>query len=397
MSKLFNKHTWLVLCVMSGIIITQLAEAASFDCAKAGTKVEHIICDTPEISKLDDELQFAYDKALKEASDSQGLVQLQRNWMRLRNECANPACLESKYLNRIDYFGKLSTTSTSSEIVAQANQRNVLDFRLRNDNGWAVCYDMIMNLNSMQPDIPSFATELVFNPKMKQFSWPDWQELNVLDYLDVVYEIENELMHLRPPKTMPFEEWKKKYLANIQAGAAGDFAVLARASAVWRPRLRMASVRLEKNGRLETVLGYVRNRDEAEWQKGIYTACPPEYGSHEIEQRVRECRRDYINRMNYKSLTGLSQGDHIFFFISETRSLRPLNSGRDPDGGASSVNSEHLFLHNGSAYLGFADITAMQISRVKRKDYSRPGWSATNYVSTSICDITAPYPRNSKE
>lgn len=73
--------------------------AASFDCAKAGTKVEKMICATPVLNKLDSDLASSYKEAVaKEPS----IKQEQLSWMKERNKCSTEACLESSYRDRID-------------------------------------------------------------------------------------------------------------------------------------------------------------------------------------------------------------------------------------------------------------------------------------------------------
>jgi len=60
-----------------------LAAAASFDCAKARTKVEKLICKDPQLSRQDEDLAKAYGEALK-AWDGQiaAYVKMsQRGWM----------------------------------------------------------------------------------------------------------------------------------------------------------------------------------------------------------------------------------------------------------------------------------------------------------------------------
>src|SRR5215472_14292419 len=56
-----------------GFFIVALAfigtsQAASFDCAKAQTKVEKLICSNPTLSKADDALAAAYKKAMAAAA-----------------------------------------------------------------------------------------------------------------------------------------------------------------------------------------------------------------------------------------------------------------------------------------------------------------------------------------
>jgi uncharacterized protein YecT (DUF1311 family) len=46
-------------------LVPSLASAASFDCAKARTKVEKLICADPQLSRQDEDLAKAYGEALK--------------------------------------------------------------------------------------------------------------------------------------------------------------------------------------------------------------------------------------------------------------------------------------------------------------------------------------------
>ena len=50
------------------------AHSASFDCQKAKSVNERLICEDAELSKLDDELAFAYKEALRKSSNPKELV-----------------------------------------------------------------------------------------------------------------------------------------------------------------------------------------------------------------------------------------------------------------------------------------------------------------------------------
>lgn len=75
------------------------SQAASFDCAKAATKVEKLICSTPSLSKLDSDLAEIYKDAIRKDAS---LRQEQLGWMKERNKCIDAACLESSYKDRLD-------------------------------------------------------------------------------------------------------------------------------------------------------------------------------------------------------------------------------------------------------------------------------------------------------
>lgn len=81
------------------------AMAASFDCTKAGTQVERLICTTPILGQLDIALSENYRNI--RASDigdgaRSNLLSTQRDWIRQRNTCSTSSCIERIYRIRID-------------------------------------------------------------------------------------------------------------------------------------------------------------------------------------------------------------------------------------------------------------------------------------------------------
>lgn len=83
------------------------ANAASFDCKKAISKIEKMICASKEISALDDDLAEEYKTATNGAADSSTLVVDQKEWLQLkRASCKNEACLRTAYQNRIEQLNQ---------------------------------------------------------------------------------------------------------------------------------------------------------------------------------------------------------------------------------------------------------------------------------------------------
>lgn len=66
---------------------------ASFDCGKAVSKIEKLICSTPETANADRQLNAAYSAARSKVSDPVGLKDDQRQWLKERNACDDAACL----------------------------------------------------------------------------------------------------------------------------------------------------------------------------------------------------------------------------------------------------------------------------------------------------------------
>ena len=85
------------------------ASAASFDCAKAHTEVERLICKYPDVSALDSRMAVLYEQALARIPNPQALRTVQRNWLTYRDGMLNaPFCptscdedLAKLYENRI--------------------------------------------------------------------------------------------------------------------------------------------------------------------------------------------------------------------------------------------------------------------------------------------------------
>ena len=100
MSKLILECS-VLLAAMLGTL--NLACAASFDCHKARTKVEKMVCSSPELSKLDGELGVIYSKALADPTMLAGEVSKnQKGWLKWdRNLCGDIPCLKKEYHKQI--------------------------------------------------------------------------------------------------------------------------------------------------------------------------------------------------------------------------------------------------------------------------------------------------------
>jgi len=92
------KYIHLIFAVM--LLTANTSCAASYDCEKASTKVEKMICTDSELSKLDEELGKTYSAALKKTPDLLALKQQQRDWLKERNGCADSGCLKAHYQQR---------------------------------------------------------------------------------------------------------------------------------------------------------------------------------------------------------------------------------------------------------------------------------------------------------
>ncbi|NRF70284.1 DUF1311 domain-containing protein [Aquincola sp. S2] len=77
------------------------AQAASFDCAKAGTQVERLICTNAELSDLDELLAEMFQLELEREHAAQRLKSAQRAWLVTRNQCTDMPCIKQRHDERI--------------------------------------------------------------------------------------------------------------------------------------------------------------------------------------------------------------------------------------------------------------------------------------------------------
>jgi uncharacterized protein len=99
------------------------ASAASFDCAKAGTPVERMICADPGVSTLDQRLAEAYKSA---SARDPHVKETQRDWLAgTRNRCGTTACLSEAYGARLEALKKDGPACAASSAQLVGDWLNV--------------------------------------------------------------------------------------------------------------------------------------------------------------------------------------------------------------------------------------------------------------------------------
>ena len=63
------------------------SQAVSFDCQKAKTFTEKAICQDPELSAVDDELDGLYAAAAANSKNPKALKKEQEKWLKTRDTC----------------------------------------------------------------------------------------------------------------------------------------------------------------------------------------------------------------------------------------------------------------------------------------------------------------------
>jgi len=91
-----------LFCILVGLFSPLSLLAAGFNCTKASSTVEKMICGNEEISRLDDDMNAAYKEASLQSLDKVPLVMDQKLWLkRIRNICKDAGCLVKVYQQRI--------------------------------------------------------------------------------------------------------------------------------------------------------------------------------------------------------------------------------------------------------------------------------------------------------
>lgn len=82
--------------------IPMLSCAASFDCFKASTTTEKLICGDKTVSGLDEQLAVSYKAALEKETNKDSVKKVQIEWLKRQRTCKDVECLTKVYQARID-------------------------------------------------------------------------------------------------------------------------------------------------------------------------------------------------------------------------------------------------------------------------------------------------------
>lgn len=92
-------------CIAAAMLMAAapLAGAASFDCAKAKSPMEKLICSDAPLSALDEQLNTAFKEAITRSKARPQLVQWQREWLKSYEvtQCKDARCLAQEFSGRI--------------------------------------------------------------------------------------------------------------------------------------------------------------------------------------------------------------------------------------------------------------------------------------------------------
>jgi uncharacterized protein YecT (DUF1311 family) len=180
--------------VFTGIAgVSGLVQAASFDCAKAATNIEKMICADEGLSALDSQLATVYKRSIYAAIDKGAFKQEQLSWLKTRNACKDVACLSQSYQSRIATLGASLGGSPVTE-----TPKKFITFTLLEGEGYPLCKEYVEMLNKTQyTEIPACGPTIL--PEYKNFKEVNWVEIKDKQLIKKILEERSAvLMALNP-------------------------------------------------------------------------------------------------------------------------------------------------------------------------------------------------------
>ncbi|MFZ2727791.1 MAG: lysozyme inhibitor LprI family protein [Methylococcaceae bacterium] len=109
------------ILLLVSLLVSNSVYSASFDCTKAKTLAETVICSNPQLSDLDELLMTSYKKTLERSEGDNTIKTAQRNWLKdSRNKCQTVACLKQAYTTRIAELNEVVATAQKSTAMTNA-------------------------------------------------------------------------------------------------------------------------------------------------------------------------------------------------------------------------------------------------------------------------------------
>lgn len=123
--------------------------AASFDCAKARSKVEILICGNADLSMLDEKLDSTYKSTLKKHKRRELLLKYQQSvWLAKRNRCSDVSCVTEYYHQQIS---ELANPNKYELVMSKdAGLCNEMDEVYNKADGWELLNNHIVQWQNNQ-------------------------------------------------------------------------------------------------------------------------------------------------------------------------------------------------------------------------------------------------------
>lgn len=204
---------------LMGCCVGISVHAASFDCMKAGSKVEHIICDDPEISKLDEKLSERYRISLRDKEHVVTVKNEQKQWIKERDVCTDEACVKNAYELRLDALVKQSEAKLAQGVQQTLAQHPFdktaclapkIDWRnyqwvMITGKGEAICEEMFAFLKSRPADEPPPTCPEERLPSNGNWTRPESSVLSEENRQAILRDMPEKYRHF--PMGVSYERW----------------------------------------------------------------------------------------------------------------------------------------------------------------------------------------------
>ena len=136
--------------LVTSLSFSMLSCAASFDCAKAASNTEKMICNNDVLSMLDETLSVSYKQSMEKAQNKEALQKEQLSWLKRQRSCKDSICLKEIYELRIKELVNGPSSSSENEKKSRKNH-----FKLHGEK-LPICQSALDYLNNWQAENSDF-------------------------------------------------------------------------------------------------------------------------------------------------------------------------------------------------------------------------------------------------
>lgn len=113
-----HMKTVTVAALLLAVSTAALADGPAFNCAKASSKVEKMICGDSALSDADSVNADLYKEVLRTSDNPNQVKQEQRQWLKVRNACQTADCLADAYnsrYNQLDHERRVASGAVNPD------------------------------------------------------------------------------------------------------------------------------------------------------------------------------------------------------------------------------------------------------------------------------------------
>ncbi len=198
--------------IFSIFVVSSSAFPASFDCAKAASVTEKLICDDLRASELDSLMDRAYKRAISKALNPNEVKQSQRNFLKQRNQCTDVGCIKSLYEQQLVKLREISYVPQKWKMLK--GERSEL---------CQAVFNLVKNDPKMSVKLSGSPSHLSSIPGV---SFIEWKEISEEKFM--------QMLHIAPTdfgikaRLMRAEQYPahRNYIAEINFDAFGEGEIL---------------------------------------------------------------------------------------------------------------------------------------------------------------------------